>query len=194
MHSCDKITNVVADGLAIDPQPWARNDLLLVGPVSDPAHIKGMTDAAKALAMISASHANLVVHASLGAQEVLRGIIDDAKINFDAAQLTIMFNDPGREVLKVAAAKNAYTLIGRIPFRLGRLPNSGLDVMVQGDPRLRRPYVVVTVNPSPVNNNRAELAAKLAAYLRSPETQAWIATWGIGKLDDQPIFFPVTLR
>jgi hypothetical protein len=27
--------------------------------------------------------------------------------------------------------------------------------------------------------------------LRSPGTQSWIAEWGIGRLDDRPIFFPV---
>ena len=32
MHSCDKMMNLVADGLAMDPQPWARNDLVIVGP------------------------------------------------------------------------------------------------------------------------------------------------------------------
>jgi hypothetical protein len=33
----------------------------------------------------------------------------------------------------------------------------------------------------------------LAAYLRAPETQPWIAGFGRGRHDDQPLFFPVSL-
>jgi hypothetical protein len=36
-------------------------------------------------------------------------------------------------------------------------------------------------------------ALDLAAYLRSPETQHWIATFGRGRYDDQPLFFPVSV-
>ena len=46
MHSSDTIINLVADGLAMDPQPWMRNDLIIVGPHDDPAKILGMSNAA----------------------------------------------------------------------------------------------------------------------------------------------------
>lgn len=36
-------------------------------------------------------------------------------------------------------------------------------------------------------------ALDLATYLRSPETQQWIAGFGRGRYDDQPLFFPVSL-
>jgi tungstate transport system substrate-binding protein len=194
MHACDKIINLVADGLARDPQPWARNDLVIVGPKSDPAKIRGLTDAAEAFRRIAATRSPLVVHASLGAQEVLRAIVDGAKIQFDASKVTMLFEDPGRDVLKTAADKGAYTLIGRIPFRIGRLPNAGLELMVAGDPRLRRPYVVVVADPAHVKGARYDPAHRLAAYLTSPETQAWIDTWGRGTLDDRSVFFPVSPR
>src|SRR6185503_2913977 len=35
MHACDTVLNLVADGYADDAQPWARNDLVLVGPADD---------------------------------------------------------------------------------------------------------------------------------------------------------------
>lgn len=35
--------------------------------------------------------------------------------------------------------------------------------------------------------------ADLAAYLRTAETQQWIATFGRGRYDDQPLFFPVSV-
>src|SRR5262252_3930549 len=70
VHACDAMINLVADGLARDPQPWARNDLVIVGPAADPAGIRGERDAVAALRRIVAARAPLVVHASIGADEV----------------------------------------------------------------------------------------------------------------------------
>lgn len=42
MHSSDASTNLVADGWARDLRPWAKNDLVIVGPVGDPAGISGL--------------------------------------------------------------------------------------------------------------------------------------------------------
>src|ERR1041385_5916636 len=51
-HSSDAMVNLVADGLAADPEPWARNDLVIVGPKDDPAHVHGERDAGAALRTI----------------------------------------------------------------------------------------------------------------------------------------------
>jgi tungstate transport system substrate-binding protein len=192
MHASDTILNLVADGLAADPQPWLRNDLVIVGPPDDPAGIKGETDAAKALAKIAAVKANFVVHSSIGAQEVLRSLLQEGDVTLDPEHTTVLFDDKQRRVLKIAAEKKAYTLVGRIPFRNGKLPNAGMVVVVQGDPRLRRPYLVAVANPARVPDAHAREASRLEAFLRSPETQDWLATFGKGTLDDLPLFFPVS--
>jgi tungstate transport system substrate-binding protein len=63
--------------------------------------------------------------------------------------------------------------------------------MVQGDPRLRRPYVVVVANHDRGSADQHAAAKALAAFLRSAPTQKWLADFGRGQLDDQPMFFPV---
>ena len=191
MHACDTIINLVADGYAVDPQPWLKNDLVIVGPHDDPAHIRGLPSAAEAFSKIGSSAAPFVVHSSLGAQEVMREILDAGNVNMPSEHLTILFTDRARDVLKIAAQKHAYTLVGRIPFLNGKLPNEGLELMVRGDPQLRRPYVVATADPRKFPQAHVEGAAALAAFLRKPETQAWIGTYGIKQLDDQPIFFSI---
>lgn len=193
MHASDRIINLVADGLAMDPQPWVRNDLVLVGPPEDPAKIKGTANAGEAFRKIAESKSPLVVHASLGAQGVLRAIVDEEGIEFDESKITMLFADAQRQVLQIAAEKKAYTMVGRIPFRIGRIPNAGLELMSMGDDRLRRPYVVAVANPKRFPNARITLARRLAGYLRSRETQAWIAEWGRGQLDDRSVFFPIVL-
>jgi tungstate transport system substrate-binding protein len=192
MHASDEIINLVADGWAMDPQPWVRNDMVIVGPPDDPAGIKGTTDAAAALKKIAASKSAFVVHSSLGAQDVLRSILDAAEITLDPEHTTVLFDDKQRRVLKIAAEKKAYTLVGRIPFRSGKIPNDGLAVMTEGDPRLRRPFVVAVANLARVSGAHSAEARKLAAFLRTAETQAWIAEFGKGKFDERPLFFPVT--
>ena len=189
MHACDTIVNLVVDGYALDPQPWLRNDLVIVGPPEDPAGIRGMTDAAAALTKIASARSPFVVHSSLGSQEVLRNILGPGQIILDARNTMVMFSQEARTVLLLAAEKHAYTLVGRIPFLTGKLPNNGLEMMVRGDPRLRRPYLMAVGDPAHVPGARLAEARRFAAWVREPQTQAWIAEYGRGKIDDQPLFF-----
>lgn len=191
MHASDTIINLVADGYCTDPQPWMRNDQVIVGPAEDPAKIRGLSDAAEAFRRIAQSKSRFVVHSSIGTQEVLHGILETEKIQLEPGTVTQLFLDNQRNVLQIAAEKRAYTLVGRIPFRSGKLPNSGLELMVAGDVRLRRPYLVAVTNPAKVTDVHIAQARRFAAYLREAGTQAWIGEFGRGKLDDQPLFFPV---
>lgn len=79
-----------------------------------------------------------------------------------------------------------------LTFLSGKIDRGDLVVMVQGDPRLRRPYVVA-VTTDHKDERRHAAACRLAAFLRDPQTQAWIAGHGKNRLDDQPLFFPVTV-
>jgi len=185
VHASDAMVNLVADGLARDPQPWLRNDLVFVGPSDDPAKIRGERDAATALRKIVAAKAPLLVHASQGADGVLHDLREDAHLALDPGT-TVFFNEEDQHaVLARAKELHAYTLVGRIPVITGKLHADGIEIMVRGDVRLRRPYLV-EVAPA------ASAATRdFASWLRAPDTQAWIATFGVGKYDDQPLFFPI---
>jgi tungstate transport system substrate-binding protein len=193
MHASDTIINLVADGYGINPQPWAKNDLLIVGPKSDPAKIKGMTDAVAALEKIIHTKSKLLLHQSLGTNEVLHDLLATGELALDPDSTVPLPSDRHRQMLQRAARENAYTLVGRIPFLNGKIENGGLVIMVQGDERMRRPYVVVVSSSNP-GSPRHHAAQRLAAYLRSPETQRWIADFGKGQLDDRPLFFPVAVH
>lgn len=193
IHASDTVINLVADGHAVDPQPFARNDFVLVGPASDPAGVKGMTDAAEALRKIIEQKAPLMVHSSNGAMEVLRDVMDSAGLDFDAESTIVRLDDRHRQMLMEAGEKGAYTLVGRIPFVNGKIPKKDLEVVVQGDPRLRRPYVVAVASRTADNTAQVAAARQFVEFLRSEESQAWIAEYGRGRYDDRPLFFRVTL-
>jgi tungstate transport system substrate-binding protein len=187
VHASDAMVNLVADGLARDPQPWARNDLVIVGPAADPAGVRGERDAVAALRKIIAAKAPLLVHASHGADGVLHDLCEDGKLALDR-DATLFFNEDNQHmVLQRAAAAGAYTMIGRIPLVSKKLTAPGMEPMVQGDPRLRRPYLVE------VSATAGAAARDLAAFLRGREVQELLATFGKGKYDDQPLFYPVVV-
>jgi tungstate transport system substrate-binding protein len=192
MHSSDALMNVVADGKAENPQPWARSDMLLVGPADDPAGVRGEEDALAALRKIIQSKNKLLLHGSVGASEVLTGLLARGGLQLDPQHTIALPADKQRAMLRRASKEGAYTLIGRIPFLSGKIDRGDLVVMVQGDPRLRRPYVVA-VTTDHKDERRHAAACRLAAFLRDPQTQAWIAGHGKNRLDDQPLFFPVTV-
>ena len=82
------MVNLVADGLAVDPQPWVKNDLVIVGPADDPAHIRGEKDAIVAKAdahSLSASSYLRRLGLAMPVESTIdqRAILDLAKINAD---------------------------------------------------------------------------------------------------------------
>jgi tungstate transport system substrate-binding protein len=190
MHSSDTIINLVADGYGDNPQPWAKNDYVIVGPANDPAHIDGEKDAVVALGKIIRSKSKLLLHASHGAGELLGDLLAAGELELDSENTISLPGDRHRQMLQRAAALNAYTLVGRIPFLSGKLETSQLRIMVQGDERLRRPYLVVVATAHATEPSLAA-ARRLAAFLREPATQEFIAAFGKGKYDDRPLFFPI---
>src|SRR5262245_35958302 len=137
MHSCDTIINLVADGFAENPQPWAKNDFVIVGPASDPARIKGERDVIAALGRIISSRSKLLLHASNGVSELLGDLLAAAGLELDSQATISIPSDKHRQMLHRAAEEVAYTIVGRIPFLSGKLDTNGLSIMVQGDERLR---------------------------------------------------------
>jgi tungstate transport system substrate-binding protein len=192
MHAGDAAINLVADGYGENLQPWARNDYVIVGLAADPAKIKEEKDAIAALAKIIATKSKLLVHASSGVSELLGDLLAAGELELDPGSTISLPGERHRQMLGRAAAEGAYTLVGRIPFVNGKLETGTLAIVVQGDERLRRPYVVIVAAGKP-SDPRLAAARELAAFLRAPETQRWIASFGVGRYDERPLLFPVVL-
>lgn len=188
LHASDAIVNLVVDGLAVDPQPWAQNDMVIVGPTSDPAAIKGERDAVEALKKLAAAKVPVLVHASLGADGVLHDLEHAAGTKLPKESVQAFDGENQHQILARAAEIGAYTFVGRIPMLTGKLRHDGIEIMVRGDGRLRRPYLVATAKNAP------DAARELAAFLRTPEMQGFIATYGKGTYDDASLFFPVKVE
>lgn len=189
LHASDAIVNLVVDGLAADPQPWAQNDLVIVGPSDDPAKIRGL-DALTAVKTLVAAKAPILIHASLGADGVMHDLEHAAGLMLPAETTQVFSGENQHQILARAAELHAYTMVGRIPMLLGKLKQPGIEILVRGDGRMRRPYLVAVAKR---DDPRVAAARDLAAFLRKPQTQAWIATYKKGTYDDAPLFFPVVV-
>jgi ABC-type tungstate transport system permease subunit len=66
-----------------------------------------------------------------------------------------------------------------------------MEALVEGDKRLQRPYLVAVADPRRSPGAHVEAARRLAAWLRSARTQAWLATYTSPTFGGDPPFFPV---
>jgi tungstate transport system substrate-binding protein len=191
VHSPADEEKLVADGYGIERAAVMHNDFIVVGPPSDPAGIKGMTNAADAFKKIAESQSTFI---SRGDNS---GTHSKEKAVWKAAGITPSgdwYIESGKgmgDTLKIADEKNAYTLADRGTYLAQK---SGLDliIMVEGDKVLQNFYHVIVVNPEKYPDIQVEGARAFAAFVVSPEAQEYLNEFGVDKYGE-PLFFPDAL-
>lgn len=176
----------VAAGHGVDRRDVMYNDFVLVGPTEDPAGIRGMRDVVAAMRKLLRS----------GARFVSRGD-DSGTHKMERSYWKLAGADPGGtaylsagqgmgEVLTMSASLRAYTLTDRATYVAYR-SRTGLEILVEGDPRMFNPYGIIAVNPKkyPAINYRG--AMTLIGWITSAEGQKLIADF---KLEGVQMFFP----
>ena len=179
----------VADGFGVRRYPVMYNDFVLIGPKSDPAGIKGMTDVAQALKAIK----------SRGTPFISRGDRSGTHIAeldlWKAAGIDIgkekgpWYKEIGQGMgaaLNTASAANAYVLADRGTW-LSFKNRGDLDILVAGDKRLFNQYGVILVNPARHPHVKKELGLAFIDWLVSAEGQRAIADYKIG---GEQLFYP----
>jgi tungstate transport system substrate-binding protein len=179
MHSGDITTNLVADGYGINMRPWTRNDLVIVGPLSDPAGIHGMKDGAAALRKIAGTRSHYLDFQGIGSREMAHNLWKAAGIPNPQGDWVLKDESPDKwSALKYARQNNAYLITGRIPVKDGKLAADGMEIMVEGDPAMRRPFIVMEANPGKFPQTNSAGARALSDFLLAPETQQFLETFG----------------
>jgi len=179
----------VADGWGVERFDVMYNDFIVVGPVGDPAHIEGMSDAAAAFKAIAGAQAIFASRGDdSGTHKKERGLWQAAGVDIDAASGT-WYRETGAGMgatLNTANGMAAYALTDRgtwISFQ-----NKGdLKIVVEGDKRLFNQYGVILVNPEKHPHVKAALGQQFIAWLTSPAGQQATAAYKLGGLQ---LFFP----
>lgn len=190
MHASDEATELVANGFGIDMKPWARNEHCIMGPPSDPAHIRGLKEGATALKKIAESKSPFVDFMGPGSREVSHRLWTAAGVEPKGDWVLKDESPLPQSVVEYAASKGAYVIVGRIPILKGKIPSNGMEVMVQGDPNMRRPYVVMKADPKRFPKSNQEGAKALFEWMTGDPGQAFLKAYQISKPDALPLFFP----
>jgi len=191
MHSGDITTDLVADGYGINMRPWTRNELSIVGPTNDPARIRGMTNGAAALRQIAEAKARFVDFQGVGSRELAHTLWHAAGVEPKGDWVLKDDTVSKFDILQFARTNNAYVIVGYIPARLGKMNPDGMEILVQGDPAMRRPFIVMEANPKKFPNVNHAGARALSAFLLSPKVQAFLADFGQKTTGRGPLFHPV---
>jgi tungstate transport system substrate-binding protein len=191
MHSGDITTDLVADGFGINMRPWTRNELCIVGPSGDPAHIRGLTNGAEALRKIAQAKSHFVDFQGIGSRELTHSLWESAGIEPKGDWIIKDDTVFKWNILQFARTNNAYVVVGYIPARTGKMYAEGMEILVKGDPVMRRPFIVMEANPQkfPAANHAG--AQALADYLLSPKVQNFLLEFSSQAGGPGPLFFPV---
>jgi len=167
-----------------------HNDFIIVGPVADPARIKG-TPAVEALKLISAGSGTFVSRGDdSGTHKAELGLWKKAE--FDpktAAPAWYLESGQGMgATLTIASEKNAYTLTDRATY-LANNANLQLEILVEGDNALLNVYHVISVNPDKWSKVNYDGALAFIKFMTASSTQEIIAQFGVDKYGQQ-LFIP----
>jgi tungstate transport system substrate-binding protein len=189
VHAKSAEEKFLAEGQGVQRYPVMYNDFVLIGPKSDPAHVKGMKDVAKAFQTIKDKQASFISRGDRSGTNIAElKLWKDAGIDIekDKGPWYKAIGQGMGAALNTAGAGNAYVLSDRgtwIHFK-----NKGdLEIVVEGDKRMFNQYGVMLVNPAKHPNVKKDLGQRFIDYLISPEGQKDIANY---KINGEQLFYP----
>lgn len=173
VHAPAAESTFVAEGHGIERREVMYNDYVIVGPPSDPAGVRGLTDAPEALRRITDAGAPFIsrgddsgTHRKELALWQAAGIEPGGDAYLDAGQGM-------GEVLRITSERQGYALTDRATY-LFLQHNLALEVLVEGDERLFNQYGIIPV--AGARNTKG--AATFTDWITSPEAQSLIARYG----------------
>jgi tungstate transport system substrate-binding protein len=189
VHSPPDEVAFISAGNGVERQLVMHNDFVLVGPASDPAHVRGRTvlDAFRSIGDARAGFISRGDRSGTHVRELslwsAAGIDPSGKpwyVGAAAGQL---------QTLHLAAQKNAYALADRGTWLANQGALIGLEVLVQGGRELLNVYHVILVNPDRFPKVNTSGGRAFAAYLVGADGQRLIASFGIARFG-RPLFVP----
>ena len=166
-----------------------HNEFLVVGPASDPAGLRGLSDAVAAFHRLAERRGPFVSRGDQsGTHQREQQIWKRAAVSPPRDGWYVESGQGMGATLQLADEKRAYTLTDRATYLAWR-DKLQLVPMVEGDSLLYNVYHVLELNPK--NAARVNLAGgrALADFFVAPETQGLIAGFGKARFG-QSLFVP----
>lgn len=191
VHARSLEDKFIADGYGVTRRDVFFNDFVILGPASDPAEVKGMTDAAEALARISDSQALFITRGDRSGTHVKEMEVWEAAGVDPQGDWYHVYEkgaEGNRSTTLYVDERQGYVLMDRATFLILK-DEISLEILVEKDPILLNLIAVIDVNPERFPEINSEGAAKFIDWLCSLEAQEIIRTFKVD-VYGEPLFFP----
>lgn len=176
----------VASGFGINRRDIMYNDFIIIGPVTDPAGVRGARTAAEALLRVRAKEAPFISRGDeSGTHQKEKELWQAAGVK-PAGRWYLETGQGMGEVIIMATQRQGYTLADRGTYNAFKKNKTDLAILFQGEKGLFNPYGVIAVNPKRHPHVKHDLAMKFIDYLTGKEGQKIIAEFGV---NGEPLFF-----
>jgi tungstate transport system substrate-binding protein len=186
VHSRPDEDRFVAAGFGVERRDVMYNDFVVVGPASDPARVRGLKDVAEAFRRIRASGATFVSRGDDSGTDKMEKSYWSMVGKRPEGPRYLSAGQGMGEVLTMAANQRAYTLTDRATYGAYRT-RIGLEILVEGDPRMFNPYGVIAVNLARYPDVNFKGAMQFIDWLTGVEGRREIAAF---RVNGEQLFYP----
>ena len=183
VHSKSREEAFIAEGYGVERVPFAYNYFLIVGPVSDPVGIKGMSPGDAFKKLMDTGIGGFVSRGDdSGTHGKEKAIWKEAGYEYETVQRAgswyIETGSGMGPTLMMASEKQAYTLTDMGTYLAYKGKLELVPVVDEGD-ILLNVYSVIAVNPESVPKTNIEMATNLISFITSVEIQELIGDYGV---------------
>ena len=192
VHAKNLEEKFISEGYGTERIPFMYNDFVIVGPIGDPAGVKGMKSATDALKTISAKNALFISRGDKSGTHVSEmELWGKAGIKPSGAWYKVY--EKGTEgntpTLLYCDQQQAYTVIDRATY-LSLKDRIKLAVLVEGDEALLNFISLIPVSPAKFPQVNAKDTKRFVRWLTAPDKgQKIVRDFGKDKYGG-PLFFP----
>jgi tungstate transport system substrate-binding protein len=188
VHAPEAEAAYVQSGDLIGGRLIMHNDFLIIGPESDPAHVRNAQGLPAQMRAIAAAGAFISRGDGSGTEKKELGLWKAAGVAPGPMPRREETGQGMGATLLVAEARQTYTLTDRGTY-LAFKDRLTLVPLIEGDPTLRNIYHAYVVNPGKHPTAHRSEAERFVTYLTEPRVQAWIGQFGRARFG-QPLFVP----
>jgi tungstate transport system substrate-binding protein len=177
----------VSAGYGLERHEIMYNDFVIVGPKADPAGVRGLQDAGKALARIAAATATFISRGDDSGTHKKENAIWQQSGVTPAGDWYRQVGQGMGKTLQIAGELDGYTLVDRGTW-LAYRSRSPLQLLVAGGEELKNPYGIIAVNPERFPDVNHAAVQRLIDWFGTDRAHALIAGY---KVDGEQLFHPV---
>ena len=189
VHARQAEDDFVKAGWGVNRRDVMYNDFIIIGPASDPAGIRGMADAAKALSKLAKKKAVFVSRGDESGTHKKELALWKAAGRKPGGDAYLETGQGMGHTLNIADEKQGYCLVDRGTY-LAFSRKIDLEILVEGDKRLYNPYGIIAVNPARHDHARYISAMAFIGWVTSVEGQRIVDRF---RRKGKRLFFPMAV-